>query len=208
MGWFIALVVTHSALNFSTNATAKRETRRVSFLLGCARVAKFFLQLQLRTGKIKIKPVFTDRKENPALERHGGIDTLVSNAGVNPFLRSTLDASEDVRNKTLQVTVMVLALPVSLVVPHTEKGAGWLVGAGQGLAVLIPPPQALGPYSVSKKALLGLTKALAPERGARNVRINGLAPGIIQTRLSSAVEKSGLLYHCRAPVGDNSRMSV
>ncbi|XP_044840813.1 dehydrogenase/reductase SDR family member 4-like [Mauremys mutica] len=34
-----------------------------------------------------------------ALERHGGIDTLVSNAGVNPFLRSTLDASEDVRNK-------------------------------------------------------------------------------------------------------------
>lgn len=64
-GWFIALVVTHSALNFSTNATAKRETRRVSFLLGCACVAKFFLQLQLRTGKIKIKPVFTDRKEDP-----------------------------------------------------------------------------------------------------------------------------------------------
>uniref|UniRef100_A0A674J1D9 Dehydrogenase/reductase 2 n=1 Tax=Terrapene triunguis TaxID=2587831 RepID=A0A674J1D9_9SAUR len=50
---------------------------------------------------------------------------------------------------------------------------------------------ALGPYSVSKTALLGLSKALAPELGALNIRINCLAPGIIQTNFSSAVSAGG-----------------
>ncbi|XP_074826047.1 dehydrogenase/reductase SDR family member 4-like [Natator depressus] len=81
------------------------------------------------------------------LERHGGIDILVSIAAVNPFFGSTLDASEEVWNK------------------------------------------ALGPYSVSKTALLGLPKSLAPELGARNIRTNCLAPGIVQTKFSSALWK-------------------
>lgn len=49
--------------------------------------------------------------------------------------------------------------------------------------------QALGPYSVSKTALLGLTRALAPELAHSNIRVNCVAPGIIKTRFSSAVRK-------------------
>lgn len=47
--------------------------------------------------------------------------------------------------------------------------------------------QALGPYSVSKTALLGLTRALAPELAQSNIRVNCVAPGVIKTRFSSAV---------------------
>lgn len=49
--------------------------------------------------------------------------------------------------------------------------------------------QALGPYSVSKTALLGLTRALAPELAQSNIRVNCVAPGIIKTRFSSAVRR-------------------
>lgn len=56
------------------------------------------------------------------------------------------------------------------------------------------PLQALGPYSVSKTALLGLTRALAPELAQSNIRVNCVAPGIIKTRFSSAVRtRAGVL---------------
>ncbi len=50
--------------------------------------------------------------------------------------------------------------------------------------------QALGPYSVSKTALLGLTRTLAPELAHSNIRVNCVAPGVIKTRFSSAVRRN------------------
>lgn len=54
--------------------------------------------------------------------------------------------------------------------------------------------QALGPYSVSKTALLGLTKALAPELAHSNIRVNCVAPGIIRTRFSAAVRTQAQIF--------------
>lgn len=45
----------------------------------------------------------------------------------------------------------------------------------------------LGAYSVSKTALLGLTKVMALELAENNIRVNCVAPGIIQTKFASAV---------------------
>ncbi|CAM9122154.1 unnamed protein product, partial [Bubo scandiacus] len=45
----------------------------------------------------------------------------------------------------------------------------------------------LGPYSVSKAAMLGLVKALAPELRPRRIRLNAVAPGLIRTRFSAAL---------------------
>ncbi|MEJ1280307.1 dehydrogenase/reductase (SDR family) member 4 [Cricetulus griseus] len=49
----------------------------------------------------------------------------------------------------------------------------------------------LGPYNVSKAALLSLTKNYAAELASKNVRVNCLAPGLIKTRFSSALWKDG-----------------
>ncbi|TFJ97172.1 DNA-binding protein RFXANK [Platysternon megacephalum] len=63
-----------------TNAMAKRETRRVSFRLGCACVAKFFLQLQLRTGKIKISQRLPIRRKTLyVLSVSGGLLLIIVN---------------------------------------------------------------------------------------------------------------------------------
>jgi len=45
----------------------------------------------------------------------------------------------------------------------------------------------LGAYSVSKTALLGLTKVVAMDLAESNIRVNCVAPGIIKTRFASAV---------------------
>jgi dehydrogenase/reductase SDR family protein 4 len=49
------------------------------------------------------------------------------------------------------------------------------------------PFHVLGPYSTSKTALLGLTKALTPGCASMGIRVNGVAPGVIRTNFSRAI---------------------
>ncbi|XP_015257306.1 dehydrogenase/reductase SDR family member 4 [Cyprinodon tularosa] len=120
------------------------------------------------------------------VDQCGGIDILVSNAAVNPFFGNTLDSTEEVWDKILSVNVKSAFLLTKLVVPHMEKRGGGNIIFVSSVAGY-QPMQALGPYSVSKTALLGLTKVLAPELAQSNIRVNCVAPGIIKTRFSSAL---------------------
>jgi short-subunit dehydrogenase len=54
------------------------------------------------------------------------------------------------------------------------------------------PLQLLGVYSVSKTALLGLTKAAAKDLAPENIRVNCIAPGVVITKFSAGVSTS----HC------------
>lgn len=120
------------------------------------------------------------------LDQCGGIDILVNNAAVNPFFGNVMDSTEEVWDKILSVNVKAAFLMTQLVVPHMEKRGG-------GNVVLVSsvggyqPIQALGPYSVSKTALLGLTRVLASALADSNIRVNCVAPGVIKTRFSTAL---------------------
>lgn len=120
------------------------------------------------------------------LDQCGGIDILVSNAAVNPFFGSVMDSTEEVWDKILSVNVKAAFLMTKLVAPHMEKRGGGNVVFVSSVAGY-QPMQALGPYSVSKTALLGLTRVLAPELAHSNIRVNCVAPGVIKTRFSSAL---------------------
>lgn len=120
------------------------------------------------------------------LQTYGGVDILVSNAAVNPFFGNTMDSTEEVWDKILSINVKASFLMTKLVVPHMEKRGGGNVVFVSSVAGYQPMP-ALGPYSVSKTALLGLTRVLAPELAPSNIRVNCVAPGIIKTRFSSAL---------------------
>lgn len=123
------------------------------------------------------------------VEQCGGVDILVNNAAVNPFFGNILDSTESVWDKILDVNVKAAFLMTKLVVPHMEKRGGGSVVFVSSVAGY-QPMQALGPYSVSKTALLGLTRALAPELAHSNIRVNCVAPGIIKTSFSSALWQS------------------
>lgn len=127
-----------------------------------------------------------DRKQLVAMavNLHGGIDILVSNAAVNPFFGNLMDVTEDVWDKTLDINVKATALMTKEVVPEMEKRGGGSVVIVSSVAAFTPF-HGLGPYNVSKTALLGLTKNLALELAPKNIRVNCLAPGLIKTNFSS-----------------------
>ncbi|XP_060031293.1 dehydrogenase/reductase SDR family member 4 isoform X2 [Erinaceus europaeus] len=123
-----------------------------------------------------------------AVKLHGGVDILVSNAAVNPFFGNLMDVTEEVWDKILEINVKAAALLTKAVVPEMEKRGGGSVVIVASIAGYSPFP-GLGPYNVSKTALLGLTKNLAIELAQRNIRVNCLAPGLIQTSFSSVFWK-------------------
>ncbi|XP_042542351.1 dehydrogenase/reductase SDR family member 4-like [Dipodomys spectabilis] len=121
-----------------------------------------------------------------AVNLHGGIDILISNAAVNPFIGNLLDTTEEVWDKILDINVKAAALMTKAVVPEMEKRGGGSVVFVASIAAFAPVP-GLGPYNVSKTALLGLNKNLALELAPKNIRVNCLAPGLIKTNFSSVL---------------------
>ncbi|XP_012368487.1 dehydrogenase/reductase SDR family member 4 isoform X3 [Octodon degus] len=86
----------------------------------------------------------------------------------------------------LDINVKATALITKEVVPEMEKRGGGSVVIVSSIAGFSPFP-GLGPYNVSKTALLGLTKNLALELAPKNIRVNCLAPGLIKTNFSSVL---------------------
>ncbi|XP_058480114.1 dehydrogenase/reductase SDR family member 4 isoform X1 [Solea solea] len=123
------------------------------------------------------------------VEKCGGVDILVSNAAVNPFFGNIMDSTEEIWDKVLSVNVKVFFLMTKLVMPHMQKRGGGNVVFVSSVAGY-QPIRIIGPYSVSKTALLGLTRALAPELAQSNIRVNCVAPGLIKTNFSSALWQS------------------
>uniref|UniRef100_A0A8D2AQP8 Dehydrogenase/reductase SDR family member 4 n=1 Tax=Sciurus vulgaris TaxID=55149 RepID=A0A8D2AQP8_SCIVU len=88
----------------------------------------------------------------------------------------------------LNVNVKAAALLIKTVVPEMEKRGGGSVVIVSSIGAFCPFP-GLGPYCVSKIALLGLSKNLAIELAPKNIRVNCLAPGLIRTNFSRALWK-------------------
>ena len=118
--------------------------------------------------------------------KFGPIQVLVNNAGTNPFFGNIADAPEWAWDKTMNVN---LKAPYLLSVELGKK----MMQAGQGSIINIASVAGLtasenqGIYSVTKAALIMLTKVLARDLGSGNVRVNAILPGLIKTELSRAM---------------------
>lgn len=112
------------------------------------------------------------------------IHFLVSNAAINPIAATIMDMPESAIDKILDVNLKATIMLVKETAPYLSEDAAVVIlssYAGYNPAV----DTHLGMYSVSKTALIGLTKVLAKELGQKGIRVNGVAPGIIPTKLSS-----------------------
>ncbi|XP_068136250.1 dehydrogenase/reductase SDR family member 4-like isoform X2 [Hyperolius riggenbachi] len=141
-----------------------------------------------------------DRLVTTALKQYGQIDILICNAAVNPFSGPFLDTTEDMWNKVLHVNVTSTFLLVKLVVPHMQKqGSGSIILSSSIVGYI--PQQHIGAYSVSKTALLSLTNVLAQALRFMNIRVNGLAFGMINTGFSKVALRTPELYTKLKPLG-------
>ena len=118
-----------------------------------------------------------------ALDRLGGIDVLVNNAGIMDDMSATADVSDEVWERVIRVNVTAPFLLTRAVLPHmTEKQKGSIVftaseaalrGGASGTA-----------YTASKHAVVGLVKSTAIMYREQGVRVNAVAPGGVATGIS------------------------
>lgn len=121
-----------------------------------------------------------------AVDQFGSVDIAVNNAATNPHFGSILDATEEQWDKTLQVNVKGYFWLCQAVAPlMMERESGKIINITSIAG--ITPGQMMGIYSVSKAAVIMLTQSLAQELGPRGVQVNAIAPGVIQTKFSTAL---------------------
>jgi NAD(P)-dependent dehydrogenase (short-subunit alcohol dehydrogenase family) len=122
-----------------------------------------------------------------------GPDIAVVNAGTNPVMTPLLDTDLAAWQKILDVNLtgaLLTAQHAARRMLPRKSGSLVFVSSVAGL----DPIPGLGAYSVSKTALLGLTRALAKELGPGGVRVNALAPGLIETHFSAALFRDQQIY--------------
>jgi NAD(P)-dependent dehydrogenase (short-subunit alcohol dehydrogenase family) len=113
----------------------------------------------------------------------GGLDILVNNAGILR-LAGLKDMSLADIDAMLNVNVRSPIVASKAALPHLGKG-GRIITIGSYFADRVPSP-ALGIYAASKSALSAFTKALARELGPRDVTVNLVQPGSIDTDMNPA----------------------
>ena len=120
------------------------------------------------------------------LAQFGRIDILVNNAAANPVFGPVENTDERAFQKIMDVNVRAPFELGKLCLPEMKKNGG---GAVINISSIggVKPEQMLGIYSVSKAALISLTKVMAAEWGKYNVRANVICPGLIQTKFSEAL---------------------
>ena len=122
------------------------------------------------------------------IETYGRIDILVNNAGVNfvkPFERLETADWDRVINTDLRGTYLCSRYAID----HMLKaGKGSIVNIGTVHSMQCMP--GAGPYDAAKWGMVGLTKSMAVEFGSRNIRVNVLSPGLIDTQIWTDIKNA------------------
>ncbi len=136
-------------------------------------------------------------------EKHGRLDILVNNAATNPHFGPIVDTDLSAFQKTVDVNIrgyfFMCAQAAKLM---REHGGGSIINVASVNGVI--PGAMQGIYSITKAAVISMTKAFAKECAGMGVRVNALLQGATDTRFAAALIKNEtILKHALAHVPMN-----
>ena len=121
----------------------------------------------------EIRTLFAETKK-----AFGKLDVLVNNAGIYEF--SPLEnITVEHFHKQFNLNVLGLILSTQEAVKHFGEGGGSVVNISSVVSTLTPPFASV--YSATKAAVDAVTKSLAKELGPRQIRVNSINPGMVET---------------------------
>jgi NAD(P)-dependent dehydrogenase (short-subunit alcohol dehydrogenase family) len=147
-------------------------------------------QIEAATPGARVLAVRTDVTQSASVcaardaaeQAFGPIDVLVNNAGINVFC-DPLTMTDDDWRRCFAVDLDGVWNGCKAVLPSmVERGRGCIVNIASTHAFQIIP--GCFPYPVAKHGVLGLTRALGIEYAAKQVRVNAIAPGYVETQLT------------------------
>ena len=127
------------------------------------------------------------------LKDFGRLDVLVNNAGITRdglFMRMSAENWEAVINTNLNSAFYMTSPIIKTMV---KQRSGCIVNMSSIVGRMGNAGQAN--YSAAKAGLIGFTKSLAKELGSRNIRVNAIAPGFIQTDMTKDLETEKIAEH-------------
>ncbi|MDW8361197.1 MAG: glucose 1-dehydrogenase [Myxococcales bacterium] len=133
------------------------------------------------------RPEEATRLVETAIERFGRLDVVVNNAATNPYFGALCGADEAVWRKTFEVNLEGPFALCRALAAHVQRrgGGGAIVNVTSVLGAMAAPMQ--GIYGMTKAAIVSMTRTLAVELGPLGIRVNAIAPGLIDTRFSAAL---------------------
>jgi NAD(P)-dependent dehydrogenase (short-subunit alcohol dehydrogenase family) len=117
----------------------------------------------------------------------GRVDVLVNNAATNPYFGPLLGIEEGAWDKTFEVNVKGYFAATRAVVAHlrSRKEPGAVVNVASIVGLRAAPLQ--GAYGMTKAAVISMTRTLAQELGPEGIRVNAIAPGLVETRFAGTL---------------------
>lgn len=132
----------------------------------------------------QVRNVFTEIEA-----AHGRLDILVNNAAANPYFGGILDTDLGAFQKTVDVNIRGYFFMCTLGGKLMKKnGGGSIVNVASVNGVI--PGDFQGIYSITKAAVISMTKAFAKECAGFGIRVNALLPGATDTKFASALVKN------------------
>jgi 3-oxoacyl-[acyl-carrier protein] reductase len=119
-----------------------------------------------------------ERLFSEAKNAFGRLDILVNNAGIYEF--APLEGvTEELFHRHFNLNVLGLLLTTKEAVKHMGREGGSVINIGSGASSMRPPNSAV--YTATKAAVDAITGVLAKELGPRQIRVNSINPGVIET---------------------------
>jgi NAD(P)-dependent dehydrogenase (short-subunit alcohol dehydrogenase family) len=117
----------------------------------------------------------------------GKVDVLVNNAATNPYFGPMLDIEGGAWDKTFEVNTKGYFWMCREVARHlrSRDAAGSLVNVASVAGLIGAPMQ--GVYGMTKAAVISMTKTFAVELAPSKIRVNAIAPGLVETKLAAAI---------------------
>ena len=119
-------------------------------------------------------------------QEHGKLDILVNNAAANPYFGHILDTDLSAYQKTVDVNIRgYFFMSIAGAKLMKQQGGGAIVNVASVNGVI--PGDMQGIYSITKAAVISMTKSFAKECAQFNIRVNALLPGATDTKFASTL---------------------
>jgi NAD(P)-dependent dehydrogenase (short-subunit alcohol dehydrogenase family) len=127
------------------------------------------------------------------VEAFGKVDILVNNAATNPYFGPMIDIDEGAWDKTFEVNAKGYFWMAREVARHlrARDAGGSIINMASVAGIIASPLQ--GVYSMTKAAVISMTRTLAYELAPNKIRVNAIAPGFVDTKFAAAVLKNDAL---------------
>ena len=138
---------------------------------------------------------------NQVIKDFGTVDICVNNAGIskdNLLLRMTAEQWDDVMQVNLK---SVFNMTKQVIRPMMKSKTGSIINMSSVIGIMGNAGQSS--YAASKAGIIGFTKSVARELGSRNIRCNAIAPGFVETDMTSYLKEgeSADKYKAGIPLG-------